>query len=144
MSGGRVTEHELKVWPEYFEPMARGAKSFEVRFDDRGFKVGDVLRLREWTSGDGYSGRELRRTVAYVLRCDLWLRPGFVVLALGDPPAPLLDLSPDDLLRRLVITFDAKERDGLACDVEIALEEEFSELVAEARRRFGFVLAEGE
>ena len=40
--------HDLKTWPEYFEPILTGRKTFEIRHDDRDFKTGHVLHLREW------------------------------------------------------------------------------------------------
>lgn len=40
--------HQLKTWPEYFRPLWDGEKTFEIRFDDRGFQRGDVVDLREW------------------------------------------------------------------------------------------------
>lgn len=40
--------HELKCWSEYYGRVADGSKTFEVRKNDRGFKTGDVLRLREF------------------------------------------------------------------------------------------------
>jgi hypothetical protein len=38
----------LKCWPESFRALSSGAKKHEVRKDDRGFMVGDYLRLDEW------------------------------------------------------------------------------------------------
>lgn len=83
-----VTTHELKSWPEFFVPVLRGVKNFEVRVNDRNFHVGDVLWLHEWepgeTIGDGrYTGRSLRRKVTYVGRLDLIGVDGFVGLGLG-------------------------------------------------------------
>lgn len=61
--------HELKTWPEYFEEVFAGRKTFEVRQNDRGFNVGDQLFLREYDPETKcYTGRELTRTVTYILR----------------------------------------------------------------------------
>ena len=44
----RVT-HEMKTWPEFFQPTLNGHKKFELRRDDRGgFQVGDQLLLKEF------------------------------------------------------------------------------------------------
>jgi hypothetical protein len=60
--------HELKSWPEFFKPIMSGEKTFELRKNDRRFKVGDVLRLREWEPTTAkYSGRECIRVVTYIL-----------------------------------------------------------------------------
>lgn len=63
--------HELKTWPEYFEEVFMGHKPFEVRKNDRDFRVGDTLILKEFEAGStnyGYTGREMARTVTYVLQ----------------------------------------------------------------------------
>lgn len=39
--------HELKTFPEFFEAVRTGLKTAELRSNDRGFMVGDVLRLVE-------------------------------------------------------------------------------------------------
>ena len=60
--------HELKVWPEFYGPLERGEKTFELRQDDRGFRAGDVLILREFLpSMQSYTGRSLRRRVTYLM-----------------------------------------------------------------------------
>ena len=51
--------HELKTLPEYFELVRTEVKNFEVRKNDRDFKVGDLLILKEW-NGE-YTGRDQRR-----------------------------------------------------------------------------------
>lgn len=43
-----MTTHDLKVHPQYFAALANGSKPFEARKDDRGYAVGDTLRLHEW------------------------------------------------------------------------------------------------
>lgn len=58
--------HELKILPEYFDAVAKREKTFEIRKNDRGFKVGDYLTLKEW-DGEQYTGREVRRYVNYIL-----------------------------------------------------------------------------
>lgn len=75
----------MKCWPEPFEAVRTGVKTFEVRRDDRpgSFHVGDVLLLREWRPPTlwrwwrgTYTGRELSVRVRFVVRG-------------GRPPSPL-------------------------------------------------------
>ena len=77
--------HDLKVLPPYYAALADLSKPFEVRRNDRGFKVSDTLLLREWADGV-YSGRELRRTVTYVLAGPAFgVGVGYAVLGLACP-----------------------------------------------------------
>lgn len=80
-----MTTHDLKVWPEFFDALERNEKQFEVRWDDRGYKVGDTLLLREWSPQvEGYSGREIRRNVYYVMQGGKFgIAPGYVVLSIS-------------------------------------------------------------
>ena len=75
--------HELKILPEYFDEVRRGNKTFELRKDDRNYKVGDTLRLLEFDYGT-YTGRECNRTILYILRDveQYGLKEGFVILAM--------------------------------------------------------------
>lgn len=60
--------HELKTWPEYFEEVFMGRKTFEVRQNDRDYKNGDTLILKEFDNKtQRYTGRTIARTVTYVL-----------------------------------------------------------------------------
>jgi hypothetical protein len=81
-----VGTHVLKTWPEYYEAVARGEKTFEVRRNDRDFHVGDTLVLQEWDpETEEYSGRRLSLRVTYVLKDDEFgmLSPGVVVMGLA-------------------------------------------------------------
>ena len=94
--------HVLKIWPSFFQEMIDGKKPFEVRKNDRDFRVGDVLKLLAydpdlgyvdgWVRGNGINvepapGSNGRRgvdfawfDVTYILGPQL-SPPGFVVMA---------------------------------------------------------------
>lgn len=80
--------HELKTWPEFFEEIVTGRKTFEIRLNDRGFQVGDGLWLREYTVGVGLSGRDARFRVSYMT--DWKQRGDHVVLSLQPLASSLL------------------------------------------------------
>ena len=76
--------HELKTWPEFFEPILRGEKSFEIRIDDRGFMVGDRLLLLEWLPHTKkYTGRELLVGVKYIVQGFVGLTDGWVAMSIS-------------------------------------------------------------
>ena len=90
-----MTTHDLKVWPEYFSDLLSGDKTFEVRKDDRGYAVGDTLRLREYAPGpDEYTGRDIERRVSYIISGSdvmgyaFGVQAGFVVMGLQPLPQP--------------------------------------------------------
>ena len=78
-------KHELKCWPEYFEPLARGVKTFEVRRMDRPFALLDTLLLREWLpSQQEYTDRFVHRRIVYILAGGKFgLDPDYCVLGLA-------------------------------------------------------------
>ncbi len=79
-----MTVHELKTMPEYFAAVLEGRKTFELRKDDRGFKVGDELVLCEWTLGNGYTGNSTRCRITYIAKDvpTFGLTPGYVILGI--------------------------------------------------------------
>ena len=86
-----MTVHDLKVWPEYFDHIEDGSKPFEIRNNDRGFRIGDILNLQEYAPGpDEYTGRSVVKQVSFLISGDdalgfaFGLRPGFVALGLSD------------------------------------------------------------
>lgn len=55
----------MKIRAEYFESWLKGHKRCEIRANDRGFKVGDELVLREW-DGKKYTGRAMKTEVLHI------------------------------------------------------------------------------
>lgn len=92
--------HELKTWPEPFAAVLAGTKRHEIRVDDRGYAVGDVLVLKEWDPTPtpqpvtawsivmvdrpiGYTGRVLTVRVTYLTPGGAWGLPaGLCVMSI--------------------------------------------------------------
>lgn len=58
--------HALKIKSEYFEKVISGEKLFEVRVNDRDYKVGDLLGLNEIDKDEKYTGRSCMVYVDYI------------------------------------------------------------------------------
>ena len=66
-------KHDLKTWPAMFRAVALGYKTHEIRTNDRGFAVGDVLHLREWVPAvEGYTGNSYAVEVTYITPGGEW------------------------------------------------------------------------
>jgi len=89
-----MTTHELKTDPDVFEQVFLENKNFEIRKDDREFKVGDGLYLRE-TKHTGaemaegapleYTGRSIGVGVQYILRGPIYgLQEGWVIMDIAE------------------------------------------------------------
>ena len=113
-----MATHELKTLLEFYRAVECGAKTFEVRRNDRGFMIGDVLHLLEWdnsklalnaselteeeldelpyTERAEYTGRDCYRKVTYVLcmqaDCD-----GGISVWINERYGKELDLGSDEL-----------------------------------------------
>jgi hypothetical protein len=83
-------EHTVKSWPQFYERILSDEKSHELRRNDRGFRVGDLLRLQEYDPKENrYTGRELRVKITYMTSLDLpcalsenALHPDFCILSI--------------------------------------------------------------
>lgn len=75
--------HELKILPQYFISVVEDRKTFEVRLNDRCYKVDDVLILREIMSGtQEYTGRSTVKRITYIHE-NYGMEQGFVCLGLS-------------------------------------------------------------
>jgi uncharacterized protein YqfB (UPF0267 family) len=43
-----IKTHHLKAWPEFFDELLCGRKTFEIRKNDRNYQEGDYLVIKEW------------------------------------------------------------------------------------------------
>lgn len=85
-----MATHELKTVQPHFSHVQSGAKRAEIRRDDRGFAVGDVLVLREYDPAtDALTGRFVEARVTHVLRGLEGLAEGWVSLSI-EPLQPSL------------------------------------------------------
>lgn len=75
--------HSLKCWTESMESLLDLSKTYEVRWDDRGFNVGDILVLTEYDPNtDAYGDRVASFNVTHITRGPEWGLPeGLVVMA---------------------------------------------------------------
>jgi hypothetical protein len=74
--------HELKCWPEFFSLIVNGIKTFDLRRDDRGYEVGDLLVLREYDQVSQRYNRDHTVRVDYILRDFAGLMPGYCILSI--------------------------------------------------------------
>lgn len=89
--------HYLKTWPVYFTAAQDGSKTFEVRKNDRDYKVGDTLVLYKWDPNyDAPTTHAACFTISYVLHANQSfgaLNDGYVALGIlpREPQQMLFD-----------------------------------------------------
>jgi hypothetical protein len=90
------TVHTLKTWARYYDAVADGRKTFEVRKNDRAFQTGDILELVKINNDPPYNvmttmesrfnAVKLRKRITYLLQGGQFgIEPGYCVLGLGEP-----------------------------------------------------------
>ena len=80
-SEAQSNTHELKTRPDYFNAVSDGRKKFELRRNDRNFKIGDHILLCEWTGSD-YTGKKIKCRIDYILERYDGLDPDYVILGI--------------------------------------------------------------
>lgn len=64
-----IKTHHIKLASQYYNDVEQRLKNFEIRFNDRHYREGDWLVLKEWHE-DSYTGRECVRQVMRVYELD--------------------------------------------------------------------------
>jgi len=62
-----MATHELKVIPRFWAKLEMGDLTFQLRRNDRDYRVGDILRLKEYSHDYGFTGSTLVFDVTYIL-----------------------------------------------------------------------------
>ena len=117
-------EHVLKTDHVVFQDVLDGNKTFEIRFNDRDYQVGDLVILKEteftgeqMKSGQPlvYTGREIQKRISYVLS-GYGLHEGWVILGIQDIKVIKAQAVPKyhmgNIRDALVIACDIKEDEG--------------------------------
>lgn len=113
--------HDLKTWPEPFAAVRAGLKPWELRLDDRDFRVGDVLRLREWIPAlDAYTGEVEERVVIWKLDGGQFGLPvGYAILSLAALSTPSPEAGREEDLRAEVLAIFKANK--MATDERLAI-----------------------
>lgn len=79
-------DHDLKLAPEHFVRVQDRSKTFEIRKNDKGYEVGQVVLLREFDQakpeGLQYSGRAVAARIGHISTFSQ--REGYIVFSLLD------------------------------------------------------------
>lgn len=109
-------EHKLKIIPKYFKEIIGGNKNFEIRRNDRGFKIGDTLILKEYDPiKKNFTGNYAKTTVMYILKdkdFPIGIKEGYCIMGIH-------------LQNRIgfIKCFDEYETDNLKTEKEILFNE---------------------
>lgn len=75
--------HSLKTHKQYFRAVISGMKTFEIRKNDRDFKIGDFLALNEYDAEDEcYTGNSCLVYVDYILNDNKYCKTDYVVMSI--------------------------------------------------------------
>lgn len=72
--------HELKTLIEHFEDVTNRSKKAELRKNDRDFRIGDFLLLKEW-DGESYTGYWFLARITHVLIGSDYVQKGHAMLS---------------------------------------------------------------
>jgi hypothetical protein len=78
--------HALKTSIDFFDDILERNKQFEYRKNDRDFRVGDYLLLREYNhNSQNYTGRSISARIDYILenQPQIGLPNGYCVMSIS-------------------------------------------------------------
>lgn len=76
-----IKEHDIKLAAMWYDDVASGKKKFELRKNDRHYKVGDKLAMHEVKDGEE-TGRIIKAQIAYMLEDYTGLQENFCILGI--------------------------------------------------------------
>ncbi|HBF9359881.1 TPA: DUF3850 domain-containing protein [Clostridioides difficile] len=72
--------HELKIDHEFFIPILEDIKTFEIRKNDRNYKKGDIIILKELNEDKAsFTGRYIKAKITYI--SDYQQKDNYVVFS---------------------------------------------------------------
>lgn len=73
--------HDIKIAASYYDDVVSGRKRFELRKNDRGYKVGDSLKMLEFDDGK-HTGSIIDADIIYMLEEYAGLEEGYCILGI--------------------------------------------------------------
>ena len=80
-----MKHHNIKQFKDFFQPIVDCRMRSIIRYDDRGYAVGDTVTLHEGWHEDGeykYTGRTISGRIAFI--DNFGCQPGYVCMSLED------------------------------------------------------------
>ncbi len=74
--------HNLKIDPRFFSQAVTERKAFEVRKNNRNFKTGDIVILKEYYNGF-FTGNECKFFIGFILKDFPGLEDGYICFSLS-------------------------------------------------------------
>ena len=79
----RTRYHELKTIQPYFELVQLGIKAFEIRKNDRDYKVDDYLLLKEYDPDAGYvDSKPVIARIKYILNNEEYVAKDHICMSI--------------------------------------------------------------
>lgn len=78
--------HAVKITPKYFPDVISGKKTFEIRANDRDYRVGDFLALNVYApkanapEQDCYTGQSALFEITYIFNDPSYCKSGYIIL----------------------------------------------------------------